>query len=258
MKLDLADKTAIVTGAGRGIGLATVTALIAEGVRVAGISRTVTPELTATGAIAIQADLATKDGVASGADQALAALGGVDLLVNNVGAGGTPGPFAEISDEEWRRAFDINFFAAVGVTRATMPSLIERRGAVVNVSTLSARYPSSAVATYSTSKAALTALSKGLAEELGPHGVRVNTVSPGPVLTGWWTEPDSYGAKTAAIYGTEQEEFVATMAKNFGVTTGRLATPEEVAGLITFLLSDRAGSITGADYLIDGGMNKNS
>lgn len=257
MELHLDDKTAIVTGAGRGIGLATVRALIAEGVRVAGVSRTITTELKESGAIPVAADLATLGGVDQGIGEAINALGGVDLLVNNVGDAGTPAAFVDTADEAWLQAFDINFFSAVRVTRAVVPSIVERHGAIVDVSTLSARFPSSGPGPYSTSKAALTAFGKALSEELGPQGVRVNTVSPGPVLTGLWENPDSFGSKMAAVYGLEQQEFVDGIAKNFNVTLGHIAAPEEIAGLITFLLSELAGSITGADYLIDGGMNKN-
>ncbi|MGP4088168.1 SDR family NAD(P)-dependent oxidoreductase [Streptomyces sp. KR55] len=257
MELNLASKTAIVTGAGRGIGLATVRTLVDEGVHVAGIARTITPELEKAGAVAVQADLSAAEGVQTAIETASTELGSIDLLVNNVGTVGIPASFLETDDEMWTSVFDTNLFSAVRVTRAALPSLIERRGAIVNVSTLSSRVPSSAPGPYSTSKAALTALGKALSEEFGPHGVRVNTVSPGPIRTGLWEDPDSYGAKVAANFRTEQEAFVTQMADTFDITVGRLGEPEEVAALIAFLLSDLAGNITGADYVIDGGMGKN-
>src|SRR5689334_10136901 len=129
MDLGLSGRTAVVTGAGRGIGLAIVRALTAEGVRVAAAARTVTPELKETGAVAVEADVTTGEGAALLVDQAVAELGGVDVLVNNVGGGEdfAVGGFLSADDALWRRAFDRNFFSAVRVTRAALPSLLRRR-----------------------------------------------------------------------------------------------------------------------------------
>ncbi|WP_055723158.1 SDR family NAD(P)-dependent oxidoreductase, partial [Streptomyces niveiscabiei] len=191
MNLDLTGRTAVVTGAGRGIGLAIVRTLIGEGVRVVGAARTITPELKETGAITVTADLSTADGVTSLIDSALAELGGIDLLVNNVGGGDEAVMgFLDAGDAQWTRMFDVNVLATVRATRAALPSLIERRGAVVNISSTSARMPSGVPASYSAAKAAVTALGKSLAEEFGPHGVRVNTVTPGLVRTAVHEDPD--------------------------------------------------------------------
>jgi NAD(P)-dependent dehydrogenase (short-subunit alcohol dehydrogenase family) len=132
MNLNLSGKTAVVTGASRGIGLATVQALTGEGVRVVGAARTTTPELKDTGAHGVPADLRTAQGVSAVIDTALAELGGIDLLVNNVGGGGeaTLG-FLDGADTQWTRMFDIYVLAAVRATRAALPSLIERRGGAV-------------------------------------------------------------------------------------------------------------------------------
>ncbi|MEV1008462.1 oxidoreductase [Streptomyces sp. NPDC049881] len=258
MNLDLSAKTAVVTGAGRGIGLATVRALTAEGVRVAGAARTVTPELKETGAYAVSADLSTAGGVAGFMDAALTELGGVDLLVNNVGAGDDVrlGGFLGTDDEQWTRVFDLNLLSAVRATRAALPSLIERRGSIVNVSSINSRLPAAGPVAYSTAKAALTALGKSLAEEFGPRGVRVNTVSPGAVRTAIWDDPDGFGGKVAAAAGVDHAAFLHGIPDAFGITTGRITEPEEVAALIVFLLSGVAGNITGADHLIDGGTVK--
>ncbi|MGH3240844.1 MAG: oxidoreductase [Spirillospora sp.] len=259
MNLDLASRTALVTGAGRGIGLATVRTLIAEGVQVAGAARTITSELKETGALAISADLSTADGVRAFVDTALAELGGIDLLVNNVGAGDDVrlGGFLDTDDTRWARVFDLNLLSAVRATRAALPSLIERRGSIVNVASMNARLPAAAPVAYSAAKAALAALGKSLAEEFGPLGVRVNTVSPGVVRTGIWEDPDGFGATVAAAAGVEHGEFLRQIPAAFNITTGRVTEPEEVAALIAFLLSDVAGNITGADHLIDGGTVKN-
>ncbi|MFC4055147.1 oxidoreductase [Actinomadura syzygii] len=258
MNLDLASKTAVVTGASRGIGLAAVRTLVAEGVAVAGAARTITPELKETGALAISADLSTAEGVAAFVDTARAELGGIDFLVNNVGAGDDVrlGGFLDTDDTQWARVFDLNLLSAVRASRAALPSLIERRGSIVNVSSINSRLPAAAPVAYSAAKAALAALGKSLAEEFGPQGVRVNTVSPGVVRTSIWEDPEGFGAKVAAANGAEHGAFLKQIPAAFNITTGRVTEAEEVASLIAFLLSDVAGNITGVDYVIDGGTVK--
>ncbi|MGW0814214.1 oxidoreductase [Streptomyces viridiviolaceus] len=258
MNLGLASKTAVVTGAGRGIGLATVRTLTDEGVRVIGAARTITPELKETGALTVSADLSTAEGVAALMDRALAEWGGVDLLVNNVGGGDDVEPvgFLDTDDDQWTRVFDLNLLSAVRAGRAALPSLIERRGAIVNVSSINSRLPAAGPVAYSAAKAALAALGKSLAEEFGPLGVRVNTVSPGVVRTSIWEDPDGFGGKVAASAGAAHADFLRQIPQAFGITTGRITEPQEVASLIAFLLSDVAGNITGADHVIDGGTVK--
>ncbi|MGW0904407.1 oxidoreductase [Streptomyces sp. NPDC002853] len=258
MELDLNGKTAVVTGASRGIGLATVRALMSEGVRVVGAARTITPELKESGAFAVSADLSTPDGVAVLMDGAFAELGGIDLLVNNVGAGDAVKPvgFLDTDDDQWHGVFDLNLLSAVRVSRAALPSLIERGGAIVNVSSINSRLPAAGPVAYSAAKAALTSLGKSLAEEFGPRGVRVNTVSPGAVRTAIWEDPDGFGGEIAAGAGMEHGAFLAQIPTAFGITSGRITEPREVAALITFLLSGVAGNVTGADYVIDGGTVK--
>ncbi|WP_338784224.1 oxidoreductase [Streptomyces sp. DG1A-41] len=260
MDLGLASKRAVVTGASRGIGLATVRMLADEGVRVVGAARTITPELTETGAITVSADLSTAEGVTTLIDRALAELDGIDLLVNNVGAGDEMRPvgFLDTDDTEWRRTLDINLLTAVRVSRAALPSLMRHRGAMVNISSIASRMPAASPVAYSAAKAALTALGKSLAEEFGPHGVRVNTVSPGVVRTSVWETPEGFGGKVAAAAGADLDEFLQRMPEILNITTGRLLEPEEVATLVTFLLSDAACNITGADYVIDGGTMKSA
>ncbi|MFB4263540.1 oxidoreductase [Nonomuraea sp. GTA35] len=260
MDMRLTGRTAVVTGASRGIGLAIVRALTAEGVRVAAAARTASPELKETGAVILTADLSTPEGPAGMIDRATAELGEIDLLVNNVGGGDSDvavaGGFLTVSDEVWHQVHELNLLSAVRATRAALPSLLRRRGTVINISSNSARLPSAGPIAYTTAKAALTAFGKALAEEFGPQGVRVNTVSPGAVLTSMWQAPDGYGAALAQAHGVDQEQFLAGLPSNAGMTTGRFVEPDEVAALVTWLASPHAGSVSGADYVIDGGTIK--
>ncbi|MEV0697144.1 oxidoreductase [Saccharopolyspora sp. NPDC050389] len=254
MDLVLAGKTALVTGASRGIGLAVASALAAEGMRVVAAARTITPELAETGATGITADLSTPDGPAALVEQAVAAAGELDLLVNNVGGGdgGLLAGFADLTEEHWQQTFDLNFFSAVRTTRAALPSLLRNRGAIINISSIGARAPHSGPMPYTTAKAALTAFSKALATEVGPQGVRVNTVSPGPVRTSLWEAEDGHGAAIADSLGVRLDELLAQLPAEAGMTTGRLVEPAEVAALVAFLASPHAASTAGTDHLIDG------
>jgi NAD(P)-dependent dehydrogenase (short-subunit alcohol dehydrogenase family) len=227
--------------------------------RVVAGSRTLTAELKETGALAVTADLSTPAGVAALTERALAELGGVDVLVNNVGGGegeGQTGGFLSFDDRQWHETFELNFLSAVRVTRAVLPSLVERGGAIVNVSSTSARQPSAGPMPYTTSKAALTAFGKALNEEFGSQGVRVNTVSPGPSRTAMWESPSGYGAEMAKTLGMPHEELLQALPGQVGMTTGRFVEPAEVAALVAYLASPLAGSVAGADYLIDGGALK--
>ncbi|WP_067812712.1 SDR family NAD(P)-dependent oxidoreductase [Actinomadura kijaniata] len=261
MDLQLAGKTAVVTGGSKGIGLALVRTLLAEGMRVVTGSRTITAELKETDAVPVTVDLATADGPARLIDRAVDELGGIDLLVNNVGVGDTD-DFAkgvllnllELPDDAWEHTFDLHFYSALRASRAALPSLIERKGTIINVSSVGARNLTAGPADYNVSKAALNALTKVIAEQFGDRGVRAVTVSPGPVDTGVWTDPDGFVGRLAKEQGVPHEAFVEQAMGGFGVTTGRLSTSQEVARLIAFLASP--SNITGNEYLIDGGMTK--
>ncbi|MEU6662026.1 SDR family oxidoreductase [Streptomyces sp. NPDC046821] len=258
MDLQLKGKTALVTGASRGIGLAVVRALAAEGVRVVAAARTTTPEVVAAGAIPVTADLSAPAAAERLVTEAITELGGLDILVNNVGGGdgGLSGGFLELTDAQWAQVVDLNFFATVRVTLAALPALAAARGAVVNVSSIGARVPHGGPIAYTTAKAALTAFGKALAEEFGPQGVRVNTVSPGPVRTDMWESPTGYGAELATAMGIPHDELLANLPTAMGMVINRLVEPSEVAALVTYLASPRAAATTGTDHLIDGGAVK--
>lgn len=258
MDLGLEGTVAIVTGAGRGIGLAVTRTLVAEGARVLAASRSITPDLAALaeagGVTAIAADLTDP----STADELVAragALGPVGILVNNVG-GVRPrtGGFAAVSDDEWMGTFQLDALTAIRMTRAALPVMRDaRRGSVVTVASVNARLPDPAVIDYSAAKAALVNFSKSLSKEVGADGIRVNTVSPGPVATDLWLGDGGVAATVSAAAGAERAQIVA--GAEASMVTGRFTKPEEVAALVVFLASDLvAGNITGADFVIDGGL----
>ncbi|MCX4471339.1 SDR family oxidoreductase [Micromonospora sp. NBC_01655] len=254
MELDLSGNVALVTGASRGIGLAAVCALQREGATVAAVARAASPDLEATGATIVCADLASPDG----ADEVIAAVerahGRLDLLVNNVGGGArlSLAPFGQLEDADWQDAWETNAMSTIRATRTALPLLARHGGAIVNVSSIGARKPDGPPLAYNVAKAALTAFS-GAAAELAASGIRINTVSPGPTRTAMWESETGLGGKLAAALGAPIEAIVAGTPEQVTMVTGRLSEPEEVADLICFLLSDRAANITGADYLIDGG-----
>jgi NAD(P)-dependent dehydrogenase (short-subunit alcohol dehydrogenase family) len=262
MELELSGKTAVVTGGSKGIGLATVRTLLAEDMRVVTGSRTVTPALAETAAVPVTVDLATPEGPGELVERALAELGGIDVLVNNVGIGNTEDinkglmfNLIDLPDSAWEHTFNLHFYSALRVSRAALPSLIERQGTVINVSSNGARLAGGGPIDYNVSKAALNALTKIIAEQFGAQGVRAITVSPGPTKTGVWMDPDGPIARLAKANGVEHQTFADQMLSTMGASTGRLSTPEEVARLIAFTASPN--NITGAEYLIDGGIVKN-
>lgn len=254
MDLGLSGKTAVVTGASRGIGLATAEALSSEGAKVVAVARTLSPALKDLGVTVMHADLTTS----SGANELVRTIGEnyskVDLLVNNVGGGQRLGltPFAQLTDDEWDDAIATNLMSAVRVTRSVLP-LMGQGSAVVNVSSIGAHRPDGPPLAYNVAKAALTALGTGMAKELAQRGMRVNTVSPGPTRTAMWESSAGLGGQLAAALDAPLEAIIAGAPDQVGMLTGRLSEPDEVAALICFLLSERAGNITGADYVIDGG-----
>ncbi|MCT9009223.1 oxidoreductase [Streptomyces sp. NPDC054766] len=254
MSTELQGRTAVVTGASKGIGLAVTEALAGAGATVIAGSRGTSEGLDALvekGSVTwVPVDLAEPDA----AGRLVEAAGGrIDVLVNNVGsAPARTGGFLSVTDEEWRRTVDLNLLTAVRVTRAALPSMLAAgQGSVVTIGSVNATLPDPLVIDYSAGKAALVAFSKALSKEVGPKGIRVNTVSPGPVETDLWLGGGGVAATVSAAAGLTPDDVVA---KASGATvTGRFSKPSEVADLVLFLAGDRAGNITGSDFVIDGG-----
>lgn len=258
MDLHLTGRTAVVTGASRGIGLAVTRALVREGARVVAGAREITPELRALATegevLTVPVDLTVPDGPAELVAAAHFAYGGLDVLVNNVGAVRPRlDGFLAVTDNDWAATLAVNLLAPVRTTRAALPYLLERgAGSIVTVSSVNAFLPDPLVIDYSAAKAALSNFCKSLSKQVGPQGVRVNTVSPGPVTTGLWLADDGVAATVAAATGGSAREVAEQAAE--GSATGRFTHPEEVADLVLYLAGDRAANITGADFVIDGGL----
>lgn len=255
MDLGLDGRTAIVSGASRGIGLAVTRGLVAEGVHVTAGARKSSAELDEmadAGMVrVVQVDLAEPGGPA----RLVAAAGDrIDILVNNVGAApARPGGFAAITDEDWLASLTLDLMAAVRTTRAALPVMTAaRKGAIVNISSVNASLPDPAVMDYSAAKAALANFSKSLSKEAGPKGIRVNTVSPGPVATDLWLGDQGVAATVGRATGAKPQD-IQDQAAHQSVT-GRFTRPEEVADLVLILASDRTANVTGADITIDGGL----
>jgi NAD(P)-dependent dehydrogenase (short-subunit alcohol dehydrogenase family) len=254
MDLHMQGQVAVVTGASRGIGLAVVEALVAEGVRVIAGARSSSTELDAlakTGQVQIVPVDLTQPADAAALVEAAGER--IDVLVNNVGsAPARPGGFLSVTDEEWQQTLDLNLLAAVRVTRHALPVMLAAgRGSIVNISSVNAVLPDPSVIDYCAAKAALANFSKALSKEVGPRGVRVNTVSPGPVETDLWLGTGGVAATVSQATGLTAEQVIDQAAQV--AVTGRFSQPAEVADLALLLASDRAGNVTGADITIDGG-----
>lgn len=256
MDMNLTNKVVVVTGASKGIGLAVSQAFAAAGAYVIAGARHNSPELQALEAAGsatfIAADLATAGGPRA-LLAAAAERGGVDVLVNNAGAVATRfDGILSVTDEDWADALSVNFMSAVRASREAVPQMLARGGgSIVMIGSVNATLPEWNIVDYSATKAALANYAKSLSKEFGPKGIRVNTISPGPVSTGLWLADDGIAAKFGAANGATPDEVVASVSA--GAPTGRFTTPREVADLAVFLSSDRSANTTGSDVRIDGG-----
>jgi NAD(P)-dependent dehydrogenase (short-subunit alcohol dehydrogenase family) len=250
--LELTGRRALVTAGTKGIGAAVVNVLHNAGATVVATARAI-PDAH-TGVHYIAADITTAAGCLTVAQGVLDRLGGIDILVNVLGGSNAPaGGFAALDDEAWRKELDLNLMPAVRLDRALLPSMLaQHAGVIVHVTSIQHELPlPESTTAYAAAKAALSTYSKALSKEVSPKGVRVVRISPG------WVETEAAVAlaeRLANEAGTDYEGGKQIIMRSLGgIPLGRPAKPQEVADLIAFVASPRAGSITGTEYVIDGG-----
>jgi 3-oxoacyl-[acyl-carrier protein] reductase len=242
--LGLRDKACLVTGSTAGIGLETARLLADEGALVVTCGRREAPRIGE--ALHVRADLSEPDAPEAVVEEAVEALGRLDVLVNNVGYA-VQSRFEDVSDEAWDEMWQLNVMSYVRAIRAALPQLRATKGAIVNVSSTAGKRPSGGMPHYSVTKAAVLSLSRLVADLYAKDGIRCNAVTPGPVATDAWLAEGGL----ADQQGGDREEVLAKVSA--GRPLGRLAEPEEIASVIAFLASGRASYVTGAAWSADGG-----
>jgi NAD(P)-dependent dehydrogenase (short-subunit alcohol dehydrogenase family) len=257
MDLQLTDKVAVVTGANKGIGLAITEALVAERAYVVAGSLSTENLDDLDRVTAVPVNLLEENGPALLVQKAVDEHGRLDVLVNNVGAVRIRvDGFLATSDDEFEWALQMNFFAGLRATRAALGPMLEQgSGSIVNIASVNSFFqPDAATVDYGAAKAAIVNLSKSLAQEFGPKGIRVNCVSPGQVGTDLWLGEHGVAATFANVTGVDADTIRETATA--AIATGRFTTPQEVATLVTVLASERTANVTGVNYVIDGGLIK--
>jgi NAD(P)-dependent dehydrogenase (short-subunit alcohol dehydrogenase family) len=261
MDTGLKGKIVFITGAAKGIGRSTALAFAHEGAHLGlmdidrdGLNTLASEikELGCKGAFSV-ANLATNEGVSGAVDELLGEFGGtVDVLINNVGAGKVR-TFDQLTDDEWDLTLQLNFMSYVRACRKVLPVMRNQgRGVIINNASDLARQPEPVPIDYSASKAAVLALTKGLARSEAPN-IRINAVAPGPVWTPFWTQKGGFAETMGEFHKMSPKDAVEHELSLRQLPLKRLGTPEEVANVIVFLASDLASFVTSAVWGVDGG-----
>jgi NAD(P)-dependent dehydrogenase (short-subunit alcohol dehydrogenase family) len=257
MDLELTDKIAVVTGASKGIGLAVTRELAAEGANVVAGARTLDSLRGLDRVTPVTVDLARSDGPSQLIGEAVRLHGRIDVLVNNVGAAHVRlDGFMSLTDADFEQSLQMNFFAALRATRAALAEMTPRgEGTIVNVASINSFFePDGGVIDYGAAKAALVNVAKSLSQEFGTKGIRITSVSPGPVETDLWLGNEGVAETVGRATGAGASAVRAQTEG--GIATGRFSTPREIATLVVLLASPRTANVTGANWVIDGGMLK--
>jgi NAD(P)-dependent dehydrogenase (short-subunit alcohol dehydrogenase family) len=255
MDLQLIDRVVVVTGAAAGIGQATAVILSAEGAVVVGVDRdTVESGLGSEGS-AIHADLTDASSAPRIIETVMKRYGRIDGLVNNAGGLRLHSGFLGITEQQWLDTFQLNFHAARRMSQAALLPLLDGGGgSMVHVASESARLAAPFNPDYAAAKLALLSMSKALATEFTPRGIRSNIVTPGMTRTPLYERPGGFGDQIAEALGTDRETAIDRVLTTLRpLLTGRIGQPDDVARVIAYLVSPVSSQVTGAEWVVDGG-----